>query len=131
LGEKIYVIRKALKLSATEFGGPIGVKKSHMSAIEKGKSSPSDAVVMLMMERYRINPTWWETGEGEMFLSTGTDNQALQSLNDEIEKAKMTTGEWEFVKMLRELDEGRRDEIRARQHELLAEQLRESSKRRG
>ena len=68
-GERFYLVREALKLSATAFGAPLGIKKSHVSGIETEKSEPSDSVIRLLISHYKVRPGWWESGEGEMFES--------------------------------------------------------------
>jgi transcriptional regulator with XRE-family HTH domain len=75
-------IRAYLKLSATAFGGPLGIKKGQVSNIENRKSQPSESVERLLIVHYNIDPSWWETGKGEMFSrkkgpTDPTDNDLL------------------------------------------------------
>lgn len=68
VGEKIKALRMASKLTQEAFAEPLGIKKSHISAIESGKKSASETILILVRLHYRVNPIWWETGEGEIFM---------------------------------------------------------------
>jgi len=65
--QQIKAIRQAKKLSQEKFGKEIFVSKSHVCNAEKDKDSLSDAVIDALKNKFNVNPTWWETGEGEMF----------------------------------------------------------------
>lgn len=64
---KIKAIRKALRLTQVEFSAPLRVAGGYISAIESGGKEPSETLITLLRQYYRISDTWWETGEGEMF----------------------------------------------------------------
>lgn len=64
--ERIKNIRKSLGLSQTKFGESVGVSLSAEQKWEMGISVPSDAVIMLIVQRYGISEKWLRTGEGEM-----------------------------------------------------------------
>lgn len=65
--DKIKIIRKSLGLTQAEFAQPLGVSGGQISAIELGRSKPSDTLTNFLRRHYNINDTWWDTGEGEMF----------------------------------------------------------------
>lgn len=64
--ERIKDLRKSLGLSQTKFGESVGVSLSAEQKWEMGISVPSDAVIMLIVQRYGISEKWLRTGEGEM-----------------------------------------------------------------
>lgn len=64
--ERIKNLRKSLGLSQTKFGESVGVSLSAEQKWEMGISVPSDAVIMLIVQRYGISEKWLRTGEGEM-----------------------------------------------------------------
>ena len=80
--ERIRQIRKSNGLTMEEFGTQIGIKKSSVSLIEAGKTNPSEQTLLLICDKFNINRTWLETGEGEMFRHQETDEllPALQNI---------------------------------------------------
>jgi len=73
ISEKFALIRKTLRRKQAEFGGLLGVGGKQISAIEKGRVKPSPSVIELLFVKYLVNRTWWETGEGNMFVSPPGD----------------------------------------------------------
>lgn len=65
---RIKEIRNALNLSQDDFAKPLGIKGKHISAIERAKSFPSESVKQLLIIKYRVNRSWLDSGEGEIFL---------------------------------------------------------------
>jgi len=59
-------IRKKIGLTQDEFAKPLNIKGTSISAMELGKSNPSNAVLELIEIKYRINRIWLKTGEGKM-----------------------------------------------------------------
>lgn len=69
--ERIRELRKSLGLSQTRFGESLGVSLSAEQKWEMGISVPSDAVIMLIVQRYGVSETWLRTGQGEMHEARG------------------------------------------------------------
>ncbi|MBO0953292.1 LexA family transcriptional regulator [Fibrella forsythiae] len=67
-GEKISSIRKAKGLNQSNFGKPLKIPQGNLSDYEKGKVIPGDRIVKDIIELYKVNEGWWETGEGEILL---------------------------------------------------------------
>lgn len=67
--------RKKLELTQNEFAKPLNIKGSSISAMERGKSNPSNAVLELIEIKYRINRNWLLTGEGEMTRRYDTEKE--------------------------------------------------------
>lgn len=57
-------IRKSQKMTQAEFGKEIGVSRDAIATYESGRVSPDQSIRMLICERFSVNMTWLETGEG-------------------------------------------------------------------
>ena len=68
IGERIKELRKALKLSQTEFGVNIGVGLGVVRNLESSITLPSPAQIDLIVRVFNVNRAWLETGEGEMLV---------------------------------------------------------------
>lgn len=72
-GEKLKLIRISLKMSQKEFGEVLGLKQYMVSDHEKGshetRESTKSHISSLILKSFPVNPVWWETGEGDMFLT--------------------------------------------------------------
>lgn len=69
--QRIKELRKALKINQADFAQILGVEQGNLSKIESIKQSryvPDDAIYILK-EKFNVNPIWFETGEGQMFLN--------------------------------------------------------------
>lgn len=66
MNKRIKQIRNALSLTQEQLGEVLGVKKSTLSMIETGKAALSNRNRQLLIQKLNINPSWLETGEGEM-----------------------------------------------------------------
>lgn len=62
---RIKEIRKNAKLSQTDFGKLVGVSLSSVQKWESGENTPTPQVQYVICDKFGINPTWLETGEGE------------------------------------------------------------------
>lgn len=65
--DNIRALRKALDLTQSEFGRKIGVSRNVINNLELGRVEPSDLIINMLCKTYNVDPTWLETGEGEMF----------------------------------------------------------------
>lgn len=74
IGDRVRAIRTSdvVNLTTEKFGERIGIQKSAVSKIENGRVSLTDQVKLLICREFRVNQTWLETGEGEMFLETSS-----------------------------------------------------------
>ena len=75
-------IRRHNKLSQTAFGKEVGVTLSSVQKWESGENAPTSPVRFVICDKFNINRTWLETGEGEMFRNQETDGllPALQNI---------------------------------------------------
>ena len=76
IGLRIKELRKNLKLNQIEFSKRVGVTNAHISAIEKGKTVPSSALIKLISKEFNVSEDW---------LTYGTDSDAIETLELEYE----------------------------------------------
>lgn len=62
--DRIRWIRKDHNMNQTEFGNEIGVTFAALSKYESGKVIPDKSTRLLICEKFNVNPTWLETGDG-------------------------------------------------------------------
>jgi len=58
IGEKLRTIRKAQKLTQTEFGKKIGLQQSYVADLERGRNKPSYDTLIKIMQTFHVNPYW-------------------------------------------------------------------------
>lgn len=73
---RLAMIRKQLNLNQQKFGDLIGIAQTNITAYETGKRGIGKNLEFKILHKLNVNPTWWETGEGEMFSSPTTSNSA-------------------------------------------------------
>lgn len=61
--DRIKLIRNNAKLTQEEFGRAIGATRGMVTTYEKG-TVPTLATRMLICEKFNVNESWLETGEG-------------------------------------------------------------------
>lgn len=133
-GERIRFLRKEVKkLTLEEFGEKVGVGKSAISDIERGRNALSDQMARAICREFRVREEWLRTGEGPMSIQMTRDEQ-IRSVIEQIEGLKdsfkyrlisalcaLDENEWEllektarlFVRILDEDEEARAEaEIR-------------------
>lgn len=67
MNERIKEVRKALGLSGEKFGNHIGVKRSAISDIERGRNGVSEQNIKSICREFNVNEDWLRTGNGNMF----------------------------------------------------------------
>lgn len=72
IGERIKDVRKAVKLTQTQFAEKLGTVQNTITGYETGRREPSNQVIALICREFRVNEVWLRTGEGEMFAPTPT-----------------------------------------------------------
>lgn len=77
MNDRITELRKALKLTQTEFGKAIGLTASGVSDIENGRRAVQDRHIKLIIAEYpQVSETWLRSGTGPMFIQD--DNPVRQ-----------------------------------------------------
>jgi transcriptional regulator with XRE-family HTH domain len=62
--DRIRRIRKDLNLTQDAFGAAVGATRAMIGFYESGKVVPDKPIRLLICEKYNVNETWLETGEG-------------------------------------------------------------------
>lgn len=90
---RVFLIRKELKITQEDFAKRLGITGSGLSNIEKGKRSLTEQMTLAICREFQVNEQWLRTGEGDMFnkLPEGTElgtyiGQILTSDDDFIKK---------------------------------------------
>lgn len=83
MNERIKELRKYFNLTQDEFGEKLGVAKSSISNIEKGRYGVTDQMIKLMVKVFGVNECWIRTGDGEMLPEFGRAD-AIAKLADDI-----------------------------------------------
>jgi transcriptional regulator with XRE-family HTH domain len=65
--DRIRQIRKYIGLSQTEFGVEIGCSQTAVAKYEGGQVIPDKPVRLLICQKFNVNETWLETGEGDPY----------------------------------------------------------------
>ena len=84
IANRVKLIRTDWVLSQVEFAKRIGVTNAHISAIEKGKTMPSQAIVKLICKEFKVNEQWLRTGTGprdEQDFNLATDDKMEDAMN--------------------------------------------------
>lgn len=64
--DRIKEIRKRAGMNQTKFGESLRVSLSAVQKWEYGENFPSDAIIVLICQKFGINEEWLRTGQGEM-----------------------------------------------------------------
>lgn len=87
ISERIKYIRKDFLLTQVEFSKRLGVTNAHISKIEKGITTPSEALIKLICEVFDVNEQWLKHGEEPIYLEDLEDEadinltQSTKALN--------------------------------------------------
>lgn len=87
--ERLFLLRKSLKLNQEDFGARIELSKATISALEKGLREITDRTVKLICNEFNVNEEWFRIGEGEMFVeddSTIISNLSAQYNLDSLDR---------------------------------------------
>lgn len=67
--ERLKEIRIFYSENQTDFGKRLGVSQPNIAKYEKGAQTIGASLEFRLLNILGINPVWWKTGEGEMFLA--------------------------------------------------------------
>jgi len=81
ISKKVYAVRKAKGLTMKEFATPLHISEGYISSIEAAKKVPSDSLIDLMISKYDISLSWWNTEEGSMFKDVNGGKPPAGSLD--------------------------------------------------
>ena len=75
MNKRIRLIREHFKLNQTDFGKTIGLKQSSVASYETGVREPTESVIMVICDKFKVSEIWLRTGEGEMFQKPSDDEE--------------------------------------------------------
>lgn len=107
-GDRIKELRKARGLTLEKFGERVGVGKSAISDIERGRNSVTDQMRRSICREFGVREEWLRGGEGEM-----EDGGETFDLNELADRMGATELERELVRAYLELDEDTRRKVMA------------------
>ena len=76
-GERVKEVRKSLNLTLDKFGEKLGVGKTAISNIEKGKRNLTEQMTKSICREFNVDYIWLTTGEGEMFIKFDREEQLM------------------------------------------------------
>ena len=82
MGERVKELRTILGLSGEKFGEKIGVKRSAISDIERGRNNLSEQNILAICREFNVNEDWLRTGSGEMFKDMTLDEEIISFIGE-------------------------------------------------
>lgn len=104
MGERVKELRTALGLSGEKFGEKIGVKRSAISDIERGRNNLSEQNILAICREFNVNEEWLRTGTGEMFKDMTLDEEIISFIG-EIQWDTSNTFKKRFISAISKLSE--------------------------
>jgi len=104
MGERVKELRKALGLSGEKFGEKIGVTRSAISDIERGRNGLSDSNILAICREFNVNEEWLRSGTGEMFKDMTLDEEIISFIGD-IQWDASNTFKKRFISAIAKLNE--------------------------
>lgn len=98
-----YLRKEILKMSMEKFGDRIGISKSAVNQIEKGKNTPSEQTVVLICKEFNIEEDWLRNGNGEM-KKKRTRSQEIGAFVADIINMPPDSAQVRFLSALQKLD---------------------------
>lgn len=87
---RIHDVRLFYEMSMEKFGARIGITRSSVNSLEKGKNNPSDQTIKLICKEFNVDYFWLTEGKGDMltaFPETIIDEVIDQFKLDKSDKA--------------------------------------------
>lgn len=113
INQRIFQLRKTLKMSQTEFGEGFGVTRGVINNIDHNLVPAKPLLIQQICKAYNVNETWLTTGEGEMFVQQPRTDEIAQfvgrtlaTTEDTFQKrliaalSKLSVEEWEVLEKL-------------------------------
>lgn len=103
MGERVKELRKVLGLSGEKFGEKIGVTRSAISDIERGRNGLSEQNILAICREFNVNEEWLRTGTGEMFKDMSLDEEIINFIG-EIQWDASNTFKKKFISAIAKLN---------------------------
>jgi transcriptional regulator with XRE-family HTH domain len=121
INERIKTLRKALKLTQTEFGERVAIAQGHLTNIETGKREVTDKNVKIICLEFNVSENWLRNGEGDMFNNLSREDEIViwaskltrKDCNNEFAK--------NFARVLSRLDDSDWDVLEKMAHMMIEE----------
>lgn len=103
-GSRIIELRTELNISQEELGERIGLSRSGVSNIEKGKRALNDRHIKLICSEFNVSEKWLRTGEGDMLVHQTRDEKIAYFIG-QVLKEEGDTFKKRLINLLCALDE--------------------------
>lgn len=95
IDEKIYDLRRYLKLSQASFAEPLNLSPTHIARFEKGISPVSNHTFNLICEKFNVNPRYFEDNVDmavEDAVTLITDDEKNRAVGSRLKAARLEKG---------------------------------------
>lgn len=75
MNERIQMIISVRGIKKVEFARRLNLSQPFVSELCSGKTRPSERTILDICREFDVNETWLRTGEGEMFIQLGKDEE--------------------------------------------------------
>ena len=82
MNNRIKKVRTDNKLTQEEFASYLKISKSSVSLLESGRNNPSKQTIALLCERFNVNLSWLETGEGDPYIVRSSCANLAEEIRD-------------------------------------------------
>ena len=82
IGSRLKEICKQSGFSQEAFARSLGVSKSALNRYISGKNEPKASAIKLLLENFRVNPTWLVTGRGPQYFEGVEEEGIIYSVSD-------------------------------------------------
>lgn len=89
---RLVQVREKLGLNPKQFADRLDINPSNYYQIEKGARKVGKNVSFKIVSVFGVNPEWWDTGEGEMFIRKPENNAKLLYDSEEMSDKPVILG---------------------------------------
>lgn len=109
MNERLFKLRKMLKLTQEDLGNRLGVTKAAISKLENGERNLTPQMTKLICREFGVNEKWLLYGDGEIITPIDEDEELVKlmgkicSSDDEnlkrmfLKIAKLNDAQWKFL----------------------------------
>ncbi|MFR4512855.1 MAG: helix-turn-helix domain-containing protein [Clostridium sp.] len=80
MNERLKQLRSVLNITLEEFGKKVGITRSAVGRLEKGERNLTEQMIISICREFKVNESWFRTGEGSMFLELPKKTKLLRWL---------------------------------------------------
>lgn len=84
MNRRIYMLRKKLRLSQTEFAKKIGLTQNSVSHMEKNGSTVKEYNIKSICAQFDVNENWLRSGKGQMFSEKSRKRKELCAIFEQL-----------------------------------------------